>query len=62
MSTVLEKRDCYLKQFVRENKSLIKTWFLNVGYDFINSKKFSQPEEDMLEKIADFYLESLAKI
>lgn len=59
MSTVKEKSKCCVIQGLKPVAHLLKTWYLNVGYDYINSKKLSQVEEDVLEDISNYYLEAI---
>ena len=59
MSTVKEKSRLHVIRELKPVAHLLKTWYLNVGYEYINSRVLTQPEEDMLEKVSDYYLEAI---
>ena len=60
--TLRERSYCYVIRGLKPVAQLLKTWFLNVAYDYINSHKLTQAEEDILEKVSDFYLEAIRKL
>lgn len=62
MSTVREKNKTHIVRGLKPVSHLLKSWFLNVGYDYINTKKLTQVEEDVLEKVSDFYLEAIKNL
>lgn len=62
MSTVRERNRVHVTNGLRPVSHLLKSWFLNVGYDYINSHKLNQTEEDVLEKISDYYLEAIKNL
>lgn len=59
MSTVKERSRCCVITGLKPVSHLLKTWYLNVGYDYINSHQLTQSEEDILEKISEFYLDAI---
>lgn len=62
MSTIREKNKVHIVCGLKPVSHLLKSWFLNVGYDFINSQKLSQAEEEALEKVSDYYLEAIKNL
>ena len=62
MGKLLYKRDSAIESTIKNNVSAVKSWFLNVGYDFIGSRKFTLPEETLIEEVTDYYLERLSKM
>ena len=65
--TVPEAQYLSLKQRCRKHvnetigrmKPIVKDWFLHTAFEFINSRKFTIQEEDLMEELSDFYLEKL---
>lgn len=62
MMTLRERSNCYVIKGLKPVSQLLKTWFLNVAYDYINSRKLTQAQEDILEEVSDFYLEAIRKL
>ena len=62
MGKLLCKRDSAIESTIKNNVSAVKSWFLNVGYDFIESRKFTITEETLIEEVTDYYLERLSKM
>ena len=52
----------HVNQTISRMKPIVKDWFLDVAYKYINSRKFTAQEEDILEKVTDYYLENLATL
>ena len=59
MSAIRERNKVHIVNGLKPVSHLLKSWYLNVGYDYINSHNLSQTEEDVLEKISEFYLEAI---
>lgn len=62
MSTVKEKGKAYISVGLKPVAHLLKTWYLTVGYDYINSHELSQAEEDVLENITNFYIDKIKEL
>ena len=62
MTTVREKSRAYVSSKLQPVAHLLKTWFLSVGYDYINSHKMNQTEEDILEDITNFYTSAIKNL
>lgn len=59
MSKLREKRGAGTIRALRPVAPMLKTWFLDVAYDFMDGGTFTAPEEDLLERVTDFYLERI---
>ena len=59
MSAIREKNKVHIIRGLKPVTHLLKSWYLNVGYDFIQSRKFTQPEEDIMAEMSDYYLERI---
>ena len=60
--TLREKSYCCVNRGLKPVTPLLKTWFLNVAYDYINSRKLSQAQEDILEEVSNFYLKAIKNL
>ena len=56
MSKLKEKRDASVKAALRPVAPMLKSWFLDVGYDFMDTRNFNVAEEALIEELTDFYL------
>jgi len=59
MSTLKERREANITRSLRPVAHLVKSWFLNVGYDFINKRNYNANEEQLIEELSDYYLERI---
>ena len=59
MGKLLYKRNSAIESTIKNNVSAVKSWFLDVGYDLIESRKFTIIEETLIEEVTDYYLERL---
>ena len=59
MSKLKERRDASVTESLRPVVPMLKTWFLDVGYDFMNSRNFKLEDEMLIEELTDFYLERI---
>ena len=59
MSKLKERRDASVTESLRPVVPMLKTWFLDVGYDFMNSRTFKLEDEMLIEELTDFYLERI---
>lgn len=57
-----EKRDTAIRTQLRPVVSIVRSWFLEEGLKYMKGRKMTNSEEDMLERVSDFYLDSLARI
>ena len=62
MSALRERNKVHIVHGLKPVAHLLKSWYLNVGYDYINSHKLTQTEEDVLEKVSDFYIEAISNL
>lgn len=62
MSTVKQKSKAYVNVGLKPVAHLLKTWYLSVGYDYINSHNLNQTEEDILENITEFYISKIKEL
>ena len=62
MSTVREKNRAHIVRGLKPVSHLLKSWFLNVGYDYINRYRLNQTEEDVLESITNHYLQAIKNL
>ena len=62
MSTVREKNKTHIVRGLKPVSHLLKSWFLNVGYDYINRYRLNQTEEDVLESITNYYLQAIKNL
>ena len=56
MSKIREKNRAQIVKELKPLAHLLKSWYLNIGYDFIQSRKFTQLEEDIIAEMSDYYL------
>lgn len=56
MSKLKERRDASVIRALRPVAPMLKTWFLNVAYDYMDDNNFTVQEEELLERVTDFYL------
>ena len=49
----------HVDQTIGKMKPIVRDWFLHTAFEFINSRKFTIQEEDLMEELSDFYLEKL---
>ena len=59
MSKIREKNKAQIVKELKPLTHLLKSWYLNIGYDFIQSRKFTQPEEDIIAEMSDYYLDRI---
>ena len=52
----------YVDQTIGKMEPIVKDWFLHTAFEFINSRKFTAQEEDLMEELSDFYLERLEQL
>lgn len=52
----------HVDQTIGKMKPIVKDWFLHTAFEFINSRKFTTQEEDLMEELSDFYLERLEQL
>lgn len=38
---------------------VLRSWYLNTGYEFLNKRKFSDAEEELIAEISDYYLAAI---
>lgn len=62
MSKLREKRGASTIRALRPVAPMLKTWFLDVGYDFMNGTNFTTPEEDLIERLSDYYLARIEEL
>lgn len=62
MSDLREKRRKSIKRALQPVAPMVKSWFLDVGLDFINSRKFNVQEEAIIEELSDFYLDRMVEL
>ena len=61
MSKLKEKRDASISVALRPVAPMLKSWFLDVGYDFMSSRNFNLQEEALIEELTDYYLERIGE-
>ena len=59
MSTLRERREANIIRSLKPMAHLLKSWFLNVGYDFMNKRNYNANEEQLIEELSDYYLERI---
>ena len=59
MSTLRERREANITRSLRPVAHLVKSWFLNVGYDFMSKRNYNANEEQLIEELSDYYLERI---
>ena len=47
---------------IKKMKPIVRSWYLNVALEFMNSRKLTNDEERILEEVSDYYLEKLDKL
>lgn len=52
----------HVNKTVSKMKPIVKDWFLHTAYGFINSRNFTNQEEDLMEEISDWYLARLEEL
>ena len=62
MTTLREKSKVATIEQLKPVAHSLKTWFLNVGYNFMKSRVFKDDEEALIEDFTDFYLDCIAKL
>lgn len=62
MSALRERNRVHIIRELKPVAHLLKSWYLNVGYDFINSQNLTSAEEDILERVSDYYLEQIKNL
>ena len=62
MSTLRERREASIAVSLHPVAHVLKSWFLNVGYDFMNSRNFNMSEEALIEELSDYYLERIKEL
>lgn len=62
MSALREKNRVHIVHGLKPVAHLLKSWYLNTGYAFIQSRRFSQAEETIMEEMSDFYLEAIKNL
>lgn len=62
MSVLRERNKVHIIRGLKPVAHLLKSWYLNVGYNFINSNNLTQAEEDILERVSDFYLGAIKRL
>lgn len=60
--TFKEKRRKLVNATIGKIKPIVQDWFLHTGLEYMKNNKLNLQEEDMLEKISDYYLAALEKI
>lgn len=61
-SSYLSLRDkCrkHVNSTIKRMEPIVRSWYLSVALDFMNSRKFTTQDEAFMEEISDFYLEKL---
>ena len=58
------KKKCreYVNETIGRMKFIVKDWFLHTAFEFINSRKFTIQEEELMEEISNFYLKKLEEL
>ena len=62
MSAIREKNKIHIICGLKPVSHLLKSWYLNVGYDFIQSRKFTQSDEAVIEEMSDYYLARIKEL
>lgn len=62
MSAIREKNKIHIIRGLKPVSHLLKSWYLNVGYDFIQSRKFTQNDETLIEEMSDYYLARIKEL
>lgn len=57
-----DKRKKAVRTQLKPMVSVVRSWFLEEGLKYMKERKMTNTEEDLLERISDFYLDSLARI
>ena len=52
----------HVNETVGRMKPIVKDWFLHTAFEFINSRNFTNQEEDLMEEISDWYLARLEEL
>lgn len=60
--TFKERRRNLINATIGKIKPIVEDWFLDTGLQYMKENKLTLQEEDMLEKISDFYLATLKKL
>ena len=60
--TLKQKRRKLVNATIGKVKPIVEDWFLVTGLQYMKENKLTLQEEDMLEKISDYYLAALAKL
>ena len=60
--TFKEKRRKLVDMTIGKVKPIVEDWFLATGLKYMKENKLTLQEEDILEKISDYYLAALAKL
>lgn len=62
MTTLREKSRISAIKQLKPVVHVLKTWFLEVGYNYMKTRPFKEEEEVLIDDITDFYLECIKKI
>ena len=62
MTTLREKSRISAIKQLKPVVHVLKTWFLEVGYNYMKTRPFKEEEEALIDDITDFYLECIKKI
>ena len=62
MSKLKERRDANVLKALRPVVPMLKTWFLDVVYDFIGKRNFNAVEEAIMEELTDYYLARIKEL
>ena len=62
MATLREKSRIEAIRQLKPVVHVLKTWFLEVGYNFMKTKPFKEEEEALIDDFTDFYLDCIKRI
>ena len=59
---IKEKRRKLVNATIGKIRPIVEDWFLATGLQYMKENKLTLQEEDMLEKVSDYYLATLKKL
>ena len=62
MSSLCERRAESARRVIKPVAGSLKTWLLDKGIEYINSRKLNSVEEDAIGDFQEFYLEEIEKL
>lgn len=62
LSSMKERRSKSIKNQLKPMAPIIRSWFLQVGFELIESKEFSVTEEMLIEEVTEFYIKKLKEL